>query len=131
MESFDDLDGSLIKYMCQICSIRAVGPLIKNPLLDTSLNISGDLIKADDCLDWLDSKQPSLVVYISFGSVVSLSQDHVNELAYGVLNSGLSFLWVIRIGATSTEVSGELPKGLWRRWGRRGWWSSGARKHKC
>ncbi|KAI7740169.1 hypothetical protein M8C21_020601 [Ambrosia artemisiifolia] len=130
METFEELEGSLIQYMCQICPIRAVGPLFKNPLLESSTNMSGDLIKADDCLDWLDSKQPSSVVYVSFGSVVSLSQDQVNELAYGVLNSGLSFLWVARMGATSTGVSGELPKGFVEEAGERGMvvqWSPQAR----
>ncbi|KAM0012826.1 putative UDP-glucuronosyl/UDP-glucosyltransferase [Helianthus debilis subsp. tardiflorus] len=92
MDTFEELEGDLIKYMSQICPIRAVGPLFNNPLLETSSGISGDLIKADDCLEWLDSKQPSSVVYISFGSIVSLSQEQVPEMAYGVLNSGVSFL---------------------------------------
>ncbi|KAK9071124.1 hypothetical protein SSX86_009692 [Deinandra increscens subsp. villosa] len=120
METFEELEGDLIKYMSQICPIRAVGPLFKNPLLETSSNISGDLIKADDCLEWLDSKPPSSVVYISFGSVVSLSQEQVTEMAYGVLNSGVSFLWVMRTGATSTGESGKLPEGFLEEAGERG-----------
>ncbi|KAK1417528.1 hypothetical protein QVD17_26657 [Tagetes erecta] len=120
METFEELESDLIKYMSQICPIRAVGPLFKNPLLETSSNISGDLIKADDCLEWLDSKPPSSVVYISFGSVVSLSQEQVTEMAYGVLNSGVSFLWVIRTGETSTGVSGKLPDGFLEEAGDRG-----------
>ncbi|KAK9071120.1 hypothetical protein SSX86_009688 [Deinandra increscens subsp. villosa] len=120
METFEELEGDLINYMSQICSIRAVGPLFKNPLLETSFNISGDLIKVDDCLEWLDSKPPSSVVYISFGSVVSLSQEQVTEMAYGVLNSGVSFLWVMRTGATSTGESGKLSEGLLEEAGERG-----------
>ncbi|KAL4588625.1 hypothetical protein LXL04_001517 [Taraxacum kok-saghyz] len=120
METFEELEGDLINYMSQICRIRSVGPLFNNPLLETSSNISGDLIKADDCLEWLDSKPPSSVVYISFGSVVSLSQEQVTEMAYGVLNSGVSFLWVMRTGATSTGESGVLPDGLLEEAGERG-----------
>ncbi|KAK1417534.1 hypothetical protein QVD17_26663 [Tagetes erecta] len=120
METFDELEGDLIKYMSQICPIRAVGPLFKNPLLESNSNISGDLIKADDCMEWLNTKQPSSVVYISFGSVVSLSQEQVTEMAYGVLNSGVLFLWVMRMGATSTGVSGTLPDGFLEEAGDRG-----------
>ncbi|KVH93315.1 gallate 1-beta-glucosyltransferase-like [Cynara cardunculus var. scolymus] len=113
METFQELEDDLIKYMSQICPIRPVGPLFKHPLLETSSNISGNLIKADDCLEWLDSKQPSSVVYISFGSVVNLSQEQLTEMAYGVLNSGVSFLWVMRKGDTFNGVkSGRLPEGF-------------------
>ncbi|KVH93326.1 limonoid UDP-glucosyltransferase-like [Cynara cardunculus var. scolymus] len=120
METFQELEGDLITYMSKICPIRPVGPLFKNPLLETSTNICGDLIKADECLEWLDSKPPSSVVYISFGSVVSLSQEQVTEMAYGVLNSGVSFLWVLRMDATFTGVSGRLPKGFFEEAGERG-----------
>ncbi|KAL8188906.1 hypothetical protein R6Q57_029426 [Mikania cordata] len=118
METFEELEGDLIKYMSQICQIRAVGPLFKNPMLDNS--ISGDLIKADDCLEWLDSKQPSSVVYISFGSIVSLSEEQVGEMAYGVLNSGVSFLWVMRTVVTNTGEPGRLPDGFMEEAGERG-----------
>ncbi|RVW61400.1 Gallate 1-beta-glucosyltransferase [Vitis vinifera] len=58
--------------------------------------VRGDFMKADDCIEWLDSKPPSSVVYISFGSVVYLKQDQVDEIAYGLLNSGVQFLWVMK-----------------------------------
>lgn len=120
METFEELESDLIKYMSQICRIRSVGPLFSNPSLETSSNISGDLTKADDCLDWLDTKPTSSVVYISFGTVVSLSQEQVTELAYGVLNSGVSFLWVMRMDASFTGVSGKLPTGFLEEAGERG-----------
>ncbi|KAK9071119.1 hypothetical protein SSX86_009687 [Deinandra increscens subsp. villosa] len=121
METFEELEGDLIKYMSQICPIRAVGPLFKNPLLETNSNISGDMIKADDCLEWLDSKPPSSVVYVSFGSVVNLNQEQVTEMAYGVLNSRVSFLWVMRNGVTTTgESAGKLPEGFLEEAGERG-----------
>nr|GEV71811.1 gallate 1-beta-glucosyltransferase-like [Tanacetum cinerariifolium] len=110
METFQELEEDLIKYMSTICPIRPVGPMFKNPLLETISNISGDMKKADYCLKWLDSKNPCLVVYISFGTLVSFSQEQMSELAYGIWNSGLSFLWALRKGATFTGESGTLPK---------------------
>ena len=35
-------------------------------------------------------------MYISFGSVVYLTQEQVDEIAYGLLQSGVSFLWVMK-----------------------------------
>ncbi|KAI3789205.1 hypothetical protein L2E82_01995 [Cichorium intybus] len=111
METYEELEDELIKNMSQVCQIRTVGPLFKNPLLKTTANITGDLIKADDCLEWLDSKDPSSVVYISFGSQVIVKQEQLTEMAYGVLNSGVSFLWVIR---------SRLPEEFLEAVGRRG-----------
>ncbi|KAL0835603.1 hypothetical protein Bca101_087492 [Brassica carinata] len=60
-------------------------------------DVSGDFCKpSDECLEWLDSRPESSVVYISFGTVAYLKQEQMEEMAYGVLKSGLSFLWVIR-----------------------------------
>ncbi|KAI3789203.1 hypothetical protein L2E82_01993 [Cichorium intybus] len=120
METFEELEGDLIKHLSKICRIRSLGPMFNNPSLETSSNISGDLMKADDCLEWLDSKPHSTVVYISFGSVRSLTEEQVTEMAYGVLNSGVSFLWVMRSGATSTGETGGLPKGFLAKVGERG-----------
>ncbi|PWA65747.1 hypothetical protein CTI12_AA331450 [Artemisia annua] len=88
-ETYQELEDDLIKYMSTLCPIRPVGPMFKNPLLETILNISSGMKKADNCLKWLDSKNPSSVVYISFGTLVSFSQEQVSDLAYGIKNSGL------------------------------------------
>ncbi|GKA04734.1 gallate 1-beta-glucosyltransferase-like protein [Tanacetum coccineum] len=120
METFQELEDELIKYMSTICRIRPVGPMFKNPLLETISNISGDIKKADDCLKWLDSKKPCSVVYISFGTFVSFSQEQMSELGYGILNSGLSFLWALRKGAAFTVESGTLPKEFWESLGDKG-----------
>ncbi|GJR12672.1 gallate 1-beta-glucosyltransferase-like protein [Tanacetum coccineum] len=39
-----------------------------------------------------------------------INQEQMSELAYGILNSGHSFLWALRMGATFTGESGTLPK---------------------
>ncbi|KAK2631227.1 hypothetical protein EUGRSUZ_L03210 [Eucalyptus grandis] len=59
-------------------------------------NVRADFMKADDCVGWLDSKPAGSVVYVSFGSVVYLKQDQWDEIAYGLLNSGVNFLWVMK-----------------------------------
>ncbi|KDP45907.1 hypothetical protein JCGZ_15467 [Jatropha curcas] len=94
METFQELEGELIQYMSKLCPIIPVGPLYKDP--NSKTTIQGDFWKAEDCIEWLDKKQQSSVVYISFGSVVYLKQDQWEEIAYGLLNSGVNFIWVIR-----------------------------------
>jgi hypothetical protein len=85
----------VIEYASKLCPIKTVGPLFKNPKAQNT-TVRGDFMKADDCMEWLDSKPPQSVVYISFGSVVYLTQPQVDEIAHGLLNSGVSFLWVMK-----------------------------------
>ncbi|XP_031284307.1 gallate 1-beta-glucosyltransferase [Pistacia vera] len=95
MDTFQELEHDIIEYMSRISPIKTVGPLFKNPKAPSS-TVRGDFMKADDCIEWLDTKPASSVVYISFGSVVYLKQEQVDEIAHGLLNSGVSFLWVMK-----------------------------------
>ncbi|KAH7518043.1 gallate 1-beta-glucosyltransferase 84A24 [Ziziphus jujuba] len=97
MDTFQELEHDIIEYMSNLCPIKTVGPLFKNTKEAAESNVRGDMMEAAaDCLEWLDSKPPASVVYISFGSVVCLKKEQADEIAYGLLNSGVSFLWVIR-----------------------------------
>nr|BBI55602.1 flavonoid 6-C-glucosyltrasferase UGT84A57 [Eutrema japonicum] len=96
ISSFDALEQEVIDYMSKLCPIKTVGPLFKVAKTVIS-DVSGDFCKpSDQCLEWLDSRPRSSVVYISFGTVAYLKQEQMEEIARGVLQSGLSFLWVIR-----------------------------------
>jgi UDP:flavonoid glycosyltransferase YjiC (YdhE family) len=95
MDTIQELEPETIEEMSKVCIVKPVGPLFKIPEA-TNTTIRGDLMKADDCLDWLSSKPPASVVYISFGSIVYLMQEQVDEIAHGLLSSGVSFLWVMR-----------------------------------
>ncbi|KAM7470470.1 hypothetical protein LguiA_008653 [Lonicera macranthoides] len=112
METFYELEHELINYVSKFCPIKPVGPLFKNPLIMSS-TITGDMIKADNCDEWLDSKDPSSVVYISFGSVIHLKQEQVDEIAYGLLNSRTNFLWVMKQPQNGSKLERLfLPKGV-------------------
>ncbi|KAI3938982.1 hypothetical protein MKW92_026964 [Papaver armeniacum] len=65
-------------------------------------------------LNWLNSKEPNSVLYVSFGSVSRVSNDQLLELAMGLENSGYSFIWVVRKIKTDDEES-FLPKGFQER----------------
>lgn len=120
LDTFYELEKEIIDYMAKICPIKPVGPLFKNPKAPT-LTIRDDCMKPDECIDWLDKKPPSSVVYISFGTVVYLKQEQVEEIGYALLNSGISFLWVMKPPPEDSGVKiVDLPDGFLEKVGDKG-----------
>ncbi|XVF01336.1 hypothetical protein REPUB_Repub04eG0079000 [Reevesia pubescens] len=112
MDTFQELESDIVEYMSKFCPIKTVGPLFKNPKAQKD-TVRGDIMKADACIEWLDSKPASSVIYISFGSIVYLKQEQADEIAHALLNTGISFLWVMK---PQPEESGHpihtLPEGF-------------------
>ncbi|XP_055808029.1 zeatin O-xylosyltransferase-like isoform X2 [Solanum dulcamara] len=69
----------------------AIGPL--NPV-EISKKKSSE--QTHECFSWLDKKELNSVIYVSFGSTTTLSKEQVNELAFGLEQSGQKFIWVLR-----------------------------------
>ncbi|KAL9672314.1 hypothetical protein QQ045_028564 [Rhodiola kirilowii] len=119
MDTFDELEHDVIEYMSQFVPIRPVGPLFKNPKAPAA--VRGDFMQADDCIGWLDGKPAGSVVYISFGSVVYLKQEQVDEIAYGLLSSEVGFLWVMKPPHPDAGLELlKLPEGFLEKAGERG-----------
>ncbi|XAR64547.1 hypothetical protein NMG60_11008273 [Bertholletia excelsa] len=57
-----------------------------------------DLFKpsSETCIKWLDTKPKASVVYAAFGSLASLGERQMEEVAWGLKNSDCYFLWVVR-----------------------------------
>ncbi|XP_062177631.1 gallate 1-beta-glucosyltransferase-like [Alnus glutinosa] len=120
MDTFQQLEPEIINYMSKLCMIKPVGPLFINPKAPTT-SIRGDFLKADDCIEWLNSKPPASVVYISFGSSANIGQAQADELAYGLFNSGTSFLWVMKPPQKDAPFKLHvLPDGFMEKVGNRG-----------
>jgi len=99
VETYEELEHDFIDYISnKSILIRPIGPLFHNPIIKGAKNIRGDFVKSDDCniIEWLNTKPKGSVVYISFGSIVYIPQEQVNEIAYGLLDSQVSFLWVVK-----------------------------------
>ena len=96
VDSFEELEGDHINYLSKFVHVRSIGPLFKIPTATDASDIRGDFFKVDDCIEWLNSRAAASVVYISFGSIVSWTQEQVTEIAHGLLESGVSFLWVLK-----------------------------------
>ncbi|KAK6151310.1 hypothetical protein DH2020_013945 [Rehmannia glutinosa] len=71
-------------------------------------------------LEWLDKHDPKSVIYVSFGTTVSLSDEQINEIASGLEKSKVKFLWVLRDADKGDVFDGhvrraELPEGFEKR----------------
>ncbi|EXB30467.1 UDP-glycosyltransferase 76E2 [Morus notabilis] len=88
-----------------------IGPIYKM----AAANICSGLIKDDrSCLSWLDKQPHNSVIYVSsLGSLASIGEREVSEIASGLANSEQRFLWVIRPDSIRSSHWIELlPKGF-------------------
>ncbi|GJN09849.1 hypothetical protein PR202_ga27894 [Eleusine coracana subsp. coracana] len=75
-----------------------------------------DALEADE-LAWLRRDLPvppaASVLYVSFGSLASVSASDLVETAWGIAGSGRPFLWVLRPGLVNdASYSQQLPDGF-------------------
>nr|ONM04641.1 UDP-glycosyltransferase 85A7 [Zea mays] len=104
INTFDDLDATLLHAMAKLLSrpIYTVGPLLltvrNNVPADSPVAaIGSNLWKEQEApLRWLDGRAPRSVVYINFGSVTVMSNEQLVEFAWGLANTGYTFLWNVR-----------------------------------
>ncbi|KAI5067165.1 hypothetical protein GOP47_0017693 [Adiantum capillus-veneris] len=118
VNSIYELENSVVEALRKEAGfkIEPIGPLfMMGAFSDATKSPAASLLQEDtSCLYWLDEQQESSVLYISFGSVASIEEDAVKELAYGLEASGLNFLWVIRPDALPDKKSVEdlFPEGF-------------------
>nr|CAB3452450.1 unnamed protein product [Digitaria exilis] len=74
----------------------------------TAVTTSTGLI-LNTCLDWLDEQPQQSVLYVSFGSLASMSSSDLDETTWGIAGSGVRFLWVLRPGIVSGAGAGAPP----------------------
>lgn len=84
------------------CKIGTIGPSIPSMYTDKRIQGNYDYClsffkpKTESFIQWLDDKQDRSVVYVSFGSLASLSERQMEEVARGLVESKFNFLWVVR-----------------------------------
>ncbi|GJW76478.1 UDP-glycosyltransferase 76B1-like protein [Tanacetum coccineum] len=77
------------------------------------------LIQQDQTvLKWLDTQPPKSTIYVSFGSLACITESEFQQVALGLENIGLPFLWVVRPGlVTGSEWVESLPEKFLERVG--------------
>lgn len=77
------------------------------------------------CLAWLDNQTKNSVIFVSFGTTTSFSDEQVREIATGLEKSEQKFVWVLRDADKADIFSKEhrkmeLPRGFEERVRKRG-----------
>ncbi|XP_020217027.1 putative UDP-rhamnose:rhamnosyltransferase 1 [Cajanus cajan] len=62
-----------------------------------------------DIFEWLDKQASKSVVFVGFGSESNLSKDQVFEIAYGLEESQLPFLWALRKPSWASTDQDSVP----------------------
>jgi hypothetical protein len=93
--------------------IFPVGPFHKLAPSSSSSQLEEDT----NCISWLDKQAPESVIYVSFGSMTSMDENELLEIASSLANSEQPFLWVVRPGSVRCLewVEELLPKSFWKR----------------
>ncbi|QCD98544.1 UDP-glycosyltransferase 76B1-like [Vigna unguiculata] len=121
--TFEELESSALTKLRQDfpIPIYPIGPFHKR-LLTGSASSASLLTPDKSCMSWLDKQEHKSVVYVSFGSIASISEGEFLEIAWGLANSQQPFLWVIRPGLIrDSEWLEALPSGFLENLGGRGY----------
>ncbi|KAJ8752661.1 hypothetical protein K2173_005550 [Erythroxylum novogranatense] len=111
--TFQDLEGKDQGSVSKFWPGKMIGPMVPSFYMDGRVEgnkgYGASLWEPlnEKCLRWLETKPTKSVVYISFGSTVSLTIQQMEELAWAFKESDFKFLWVIR-----ESEHGKLPSGF-------------------
>ncbi|KAI8563483.1 hypothetical protein RHMOL_Rhmol03G0114100 [Rhododendron molle] len=116
VKSFREIEGKYIDFFSTLAEkkIVPVGPLIEEqvgPLDDGNTETA----------QWLDKKDESSSVFVSFGSECFLTKEEILEVALGLELSKVNFIWVLRFSkGEKVRVDEVLPKGFLENVGEKG-----------
>ncbi|KAH7387652.1 hypothetical protein KP509_16G034700 [Ceratopteris richardii] len=111
VNTVEELELEAIAALRAHTPIYPVGPLLLLPGQASRLPINY-WPEDDQCLPWLDAQAPRTVLFVSFGSVASVSLSQFQDLALGLEASGQPFLWVVRPDSINAPLQEALPDGF-------------------
>ncbi|KAL8040410.1 hypothetical protein ABFX02_10G095800 [Erythranthe guttata] len=106
-----ELESQTLSALSKYQPNYAIGPIRFSKNVPTN-DVSKSFWSESDCTNWLDSKSPGSVLYVSFGSSVQTNKQVTEEVAYGLLLSEVNFIWVIRPGILGSPDNNVLPFGF-------------------
>ncbi|KAK9071138.1 hypothetical protein SSX86_009706 [Deinandra increscens subsp. villosa] len=109
--SFYELEPEYVRHYREVMKRKAwhIGPvsLYSKTIEEKVERGKKSSIDEHECLKWLDSKPTGSVVYVSFGSMVNVTNAQLYEIAMGLEACVSSFIWVIRDGQEAS-----IPEGF-------------------
>ncbi|XP_023734849.1 UDP-glucosyltransferase 29 [Lactuca sativa] len=113
VKSFKEIEGKYSDYLSVLTDKRIVpvGPLVAEPVEEEEDE------KQNSVMQWLETKAAGSTVFVSFGSEYFLSDDDLEEIAYGLEISDVNFIWVLRFPKVERKLSlsEALPLGFLER----------------
>ncbi|CAN4114371.1 unnamed protein product [Withania somnifera] len=109
------IEAKYIDYFTELrkWKVIPVGPPVQDPIT----NDADDM----ELIDWLGTKDENSTVFISFGSEYFLSKEDREEIAFGLEQSNVNFIWVARFPKGEEQnLEDALPKGFLERVGDKG-----------
>ncbi|OWM87641.1 UDP-glucosyltransferase 29-like [Punica granatum] len=106
IKSFQEIETKYIDYLTIQMGKKfvPVGPLVE----EDHQHDQEDDGKRVEMTEWLDSKGKNSTVFVSFGSEYFLSRREITEIAHGLEQSRVNFIWVIRFHGGGRE--GDLQR---------------------
>lgn len=110
INTFDELEHEVLEALKSKCPrLYTAGPLSLHArhLPESPFkHHSSSLWKEDhNCIEWLDKREPNSVVYVNYGSITTMTDQHLIEFAWGLANSRHPFLWILRSDVVSRDTA--------------------------
>ncbi|XP_058781760.1 linamarin synthase 1-like [Vicia villosa] len=113
INTFEELEDEALQTLrAKNPNIYSIGPISllgRNfPEQENGFKAKGSSFWKNDpeCIEWLNKWEACSVLYINYGSITVMTDHHLREFAWGIANSKLPFLWIMRsdvvIGGTTT-----------------------------
>ncbi|KAD6795296.1 hypothetical protein E3N88_06192 [Mikania micrantha] len=101
VNSFYELEPEYVRHYREVMKRKAwhIGPVSLCSTIRTEDKLERgkkSSINEHECLKWLESKPPSSVIYVSFGTIVKVTSSQLHEIAMGLEACDVNFIWVIR-----------------------------------
>ncbi|PRQ21849.1 putative cyanohydrin beta-glucosyltransferase [Rosa chinensis] len=91
LNTFDALEHEVLEAISHLLPpIYSIGPLYLQlnqiPAEDNTFKLTGASLwrEEPDCFEWLDSKEPSSVIYVNFGSSTVMTDEQLIEFTWGL-----------------------------------------------
>ncbi|XP_022736584.1 UDP-glycosyltransferase 89B1-like [Durio zibethinus] len=100
--TFSDLESIYIDHMKKEMGhdrVWAVGPVmmpVEDDALDPTKRGGSSSVPCHELMAWLDAREDHSVIYVCFGSRMVLTRKQTDELAEGLEQSGVHFVWCVR-----------------------------------
>ncbi|KAH7834083.1 hypothetical protein Vadar_012576 [Vaccinium darrowii] len=115
--SFDELEGEYLDHLRKEMGhgrVWGVGPISLAGGDEKIGRVNPDKNSGGGVLSWLDGCPDGSVVYVCFGSQKLLKKEQMEALAFGLEQSGIRFVWVVKSVSTEKMADGYgvLPDGF-------------------